>query len=302
LYGAGTAPNYLAGALNVGISTITSRQAGWSTIQNGEAIFTSQTSNGYTLFGRNIYISSSGNNIYVNSSTSAIFDLSGRDFAYYSAPTGTAGNAITFTKHYQLYGATGNLVIQNGGAYSDSGERLQVTGTAKITGASTFGGNMILESNQNASTNFRIRNTTSGTAAATELVLQNDTSSGSGSISKTSTTTIAYKFLLAKDLQIYNGNTAGDISVLNDFASGTIKFGAGASSTAQMTLTSAGNLCIGVTSGGDFLNIGAGTTAKAQINLASSTAPTSPNDGDIWFDGTNLLMRIGGVTKTFTLI
>jgi len=50
------------------------------------------------------------------------------------------------------------------------------------------------------------------------------------------------------------------------------------------------------------LNLGAGTTSNAQINLASSTAPTSPNDGDIWFDGTNLLMRIGGVTKTFTLI
>jgi hypothetical protein len=29
--------------------------------------------------------------------------------------------------------------------------------------------------------------------------------------------------------------------------------------------------------------------------------PTSPNDGDIWFDGTNLKMRIGGVTRKFTL-
>ena len=50
------------------------------------------------------------------------------------------------------------------------------------------------------------------------------------------------------------------------------------------------------------LSLVAGTTAGAQINLASSTAPTSPNNGDIWFDGTNLLMRIGGVTKTFTIV
>jgi hypothetical protein len=50
------------------------------------------------------------------------------------------------------------------------------------------------------------------------------------------------------------------------------------------------------------LSMGAGTTSNAQINLASSTAPTSPNNGDIWFDGTDLKMRIGGVTKTFTLI
>jgi hypothetical protein len=50
------------------------------------------------------------------------------------------------------------------------------------------------------------------------------------------------------------------------------------------------------------LSLSAGTTSNAQINLASSTAPTSPNNGDIWFDGTDLKMRIGGVTKTFTLV
>lgn len=50
-----------------------------------------------------------------------------------------------------------------------------------------------------------------------------------------------------------------------------------------------------------FAAIAAGTTAEAQINLASSTAPTSPNNGDIWFDGSNLKIRIGGVTKTVTV-
>lgn len=50
------------------------------------------------------------------------------------------------------------------------------------------------------------------------------------------------------------------------------------------------------------LTLSAGTTGASQINLASSTAPTTPNNGDIWFDGTNIKMQIGGVTKTFTLI
>ncbi len=45
----------------------------------------------------------------------------------------------------------------------------------------------------------------------------------------------------------------------------------------------------------------AGTTTEAQINLASSTAPTSPNNGDIWFDGSALKIRISGATKTFTV-
>jgi hypothetical protein len=37
----------------------------------------------------------------------------------------------------RLFGVTGNLLLQNGGTYIDSGERLQVNGTAKITGLIT---------------------------------------------------------------------------------------------------------------------------------------------------------------------
>jgi hypothetical protein len=49
-----------------------------------------------------------------------------------------------------------------------------------------------------------------------------------------------------------------------------------------------------------FAAIAAGTTAKSQINFGASTAPTSPNNGDFWFDGTNLNIRISGSTKTLT--
>lgn len=47
--------------------------------------------------------------------------------------------------------------------------------------------------------------------------------------------------------------------------------------------------------------IAAGTTAKAALNLASGVAPTSPNDGDVWYDGTNLKIRVGASTKTVTI-
>lgn len=49
------------------------------------------------------------------------------------------------------------------------------------------------------------------------------------------------------------------------------------------------------------VSVAAGTTARSQINFAAGVAPTSPQNGDVWFDGTNLKMQIGGVTKTFTL-
>lgn len=49
------------------------------------------------------------------------------------------------------------------------------------------------------------------------------------------------------------------------------------------------------------LLVAASTTTAASLNLASGSAPTSPNNGDMWFDGTNLKFRVGGVTKTVTL-
>ena len=37
------------------------------------------------------------------------------------------------------------------------------------------------------------------------------------------------------------------------------------------------------------------------INLKTITDPVSPNNGDLWFDGSTLKIRIGGVTKTVTV-
>jgi len=48
--------------------------------------------------------------------------------------------------------------------------------------------------------------------------------------------------------------------------------------------------------------LGAATTAKASLRIPSGTAPTSPVNGDIWFDGTNLNVRIGGVTRTIVVL
>lgn len=59
---------------------------------------------------------------------------------------------------------------------------------------------------------------------------------------------------------------------------------------------------IGNTSGiTALLDLAASTTARASLRIRSGTAPTSPNDGDIWFDGTAFRCRIGGVTRTFTV-
>lgn len=50
------------------------------------------------------------------------------------------------------------------------------------------------------------------------------------------------------------------------------------------------------------LHIIGSTTAKSSLRIASGTAPTTPNDGDIWYDGTNIKIRVGSTTKTFTIV
>ena len=69
----------------------------------------------------------------------------------------------------------------------------------------------------------------------------------------------------------------------------------------QPTLTAAADFrAIEVANGTTVL--APSVTARASLRIPSGTAPTSPVNGDIWFDGTNIQMRIGGVTKTFTLL
>lgn len=49
------------------------------------------------------------------------------------------------------------------------------------------------------------------------------------------------------------------------------------------------------------LDITGSSTTQASLRIRSGSAPSSPQDGDIWFDGVDLKMQIGGVTKTFAM-
>jgi len=48
------------------------------------------------------------------------------------------------------------------------------------------------------------------------------------------------------------------------------------------------------------LKIGASTTTHSSINFVNGVAPTSPNNGDFWFDGTDLFIQVSGTTYTLT--
>lgn len=70
------------------------------------------------------------------------------------------------------------------------------------------------------------------------------------------------------------------------------------SASERLTIQTSGRVGIGVTVPTGFLDIRASTTGTAHMRLRTGVAPTTPNDGDIWFDGTALRIRIGGVTRS----
>jgi len=218
--------------------------------------------------------------------------------AFFSFET-TATGTNTRTEKMRLLG-NGNLLLNT---TTDAGFKLDVNGTARVQGALTV-------STGGASITGNL------TVASSGLI------SGSRYQCSTGLFAFANTFLYGAGGQPSPAITSGSRSIfLSDASwnqtSGTADFSSFLVSTTinqtgtatgitrglyiAPTLTSAADWrAIEVSSGITIL--GASTTAKASLRIPSGTAPTTPTNGDIWFDGTDLKMRIGGVTKTFTLI
>jgi hypothetical protein len=107
----------------------------------GTVLYNNSFANG-TYLGSN-YFYNGTNNIYILSNTATAYGQSNGQHQWFNAPSGTAGNAITFTQAMTLT-AAGRLLLNQ---TSDTGEQLQVTGTAKITGAVNIGGNLTVDTN-----------------------------------------------------------------------------------------------------------------------------------------------------------
>jgi hypothetical protein len=158
-----------------------------------------------------------------------------------------------------------------------------VNGTARVSGNAT------ISLNQNAATQINISNTTSGSSASPILNLTSDVASGIFQFGKQSTLTNVYKTIGVKDGFIYNGSTGGDISILNDFATGRIKFAAGGVSTAQATLFSTGNFAINTTTDNGYkLDVNGTARISGNINSISTGLLTHS-----FFGGTGYYALIG---------
>ena len=219
--------------------------------------FASSNPKGIRIYASNSALTSSpsgaGFQMYSNSSTNLTGQIYFDSGAHNSAAIifRTAITSGTIAEAMRIFS---NKNIGIGVSGTDSGYKLDINGTTRVQD------NLLVSKNQNVGTSIEISNTNSAVGASSILRVTSDASSGYCNFGKFSSTTTSLKTIIANDGFLYN-TTAGDISILNDFATGKIKLTAGGSSTAQATLFSTGNLAIGTTS----------DTASAILTLSSTT-------------------------------
>jgi hypothetical protein len=278
--------------------------------------------------------------------------------------TGTTAPITFFTadnERFKIFGSTGNVLIQNGGTFTDAGFRLDVNGTARVSGTTTITPAALTGTAATSALDIAQTWNTTGTPSAIKLNIT-DTASNANSvlmdlqvggvlqfkIDKVGNVTAnSYGNKLNTALLFVNGIGQNQVGILgnntykhrfyegstNNSTSGNTNFsgflggftptsGTGVWNLVQLnptinqtggangitrglyinpTLTAAADFrAIEVSSGITIL--GAATTAKASLRIPSGTAPTSPTNGDIWFDGTDLKIRVAGVTRTIVLL
>lgn len=144
--------------------------------------------------------------------------------------------------------------------------------------------NVAVAKSQSATTRIGVTNGSTNANALAEIRATTD--AGYTGLFKHPAAYGGYKILGASDAAIYN-STAGHISILNDVASGVIRFAAGGASSTQVQIETTGKLTTLTP-----------TTAAASLRLPHGTAPTSPVDGDMWTTSAGgLFVRVNGVTK-----
>jgi hypothetical protein len=122
--------------INLGVGSITnsvhiknSSSTGYSSV----TLFDDRDNSAYVgqwgLYGTNV--SGQQGNMY-------FYNTAGGSIAFYTG-AGTPSSDLKLRLQ-----TNGNLLLQNGGTFTDSGERLQVTGTMKVTGLSTLSGGITM--------------------------------------------------------------------------------------------------------------------------------------------------------------
>ena len=132
---------------NLGLGVTPSTWGTLTAMQCKNAHFGGYINNGY--FGANCYYTGSAWN-YIGTGTAHRMELGNGQFQWYTAPSGTAGNAISFTQAMTL-DASGNLLV---GKTTDSQNTAGITCNSNGVVRATVSGDACFYSNRQTSTGF----------------------------------------------------------------------------------------------------------------------------------------------------
>jgi hypothetical protein len=266
----------ISGSGNVGIGNITSPLSKLHISESATRILIGQLSPGDTYGAISMFpsmsfasyaLTSNGTNTYLNATSSGELGLriNNTTRLLVSASGNVGIGMITPTAILHVSGTTGGVFEVDGAAAVNA---LYVSASGNVgIGTNTPAYIVDIVKNQNASTSVGVTNTTSAASSLAEIACVS--SNGYISLAKNSALRTTYKTILANDGYIYNA-TSGDISILNDFATGNIKFAAGASSTVQMIISASGNVGIGTTTPTTLLHVSGTTGGVFEVDGAAA--------------------------------
>jgi len=232
------------------------------------------------LMVQNSFSNTSGVRTYVNNGFASEYEQASGQHIWQTAPSGTAGNAISFTQAMTL-NASGNLSLGN----TNDTYKLDVTGTGRFGGTNTYNGFLIgshsnnvgaaIYNKGNAAQTLYADNSSTVLNAEVNLYLRTGNtdrltiaSTGAATFSSSvragthfqlsgRTTSYGYQF---PDWQIYN--TTGGGLAFNNYSSDLL------------TIASSGSVGIGTTSPGSLLDVVTSTAYDGVIRVRSTGTNT----------------------------
>jgi hypothetical protein len=128
---------------------------------------------------------------------------------------------------------------------------------------------------------LQLENATAGTGAGAAMRVS--ANSATVEMGKYSSSTTAYKTVGTGDGYIYNGATRGNLTLLNDYASGAVTLTAGGASSAHVTVASDGKVGVGTGSPAVLLDV-ADDSIRVRTSYTPATSGASGNAGEIAWD------------------
>jgi hypothetical protein len=261
--------------------------SGTGTLGFSSTITTSSTANNQTLGGYDFVLTPSyGANTGVTLNAFRIRSTSGVNdfFNIVQSSSGTATVATINVPIFNVANSSSTAILRNAAAaISFRG------GTASTTRCVQFATTVANSTNNNAAFNFtgNTHDLTSGVTRTFTGIL-ND-----ASISSVNGSTITYS-IFDNSPSFAIGTSTATVTGYNynpTFTSGTFTHYA---MRVQSGLSAFGHTNTPTA----FMDLAASTTGSATLRIRSGSAPTSPNDGEVWQDGTNYFARGGSTTYT----